>query len=398
MLRTFKYRLYPNSSQQVDIRKNIDACRFIYNWALEKSTAAYKKDNTTLSAYDIHAMLPELKQELPFLKHAYSQSIQQSVRRVCRARQHFFRRAKQGGEKLGYPKFRSRRHHRQSFDIPQNVNVNFEKRKAYLPKIGWVKTIFHRRFKGKIKTCTVISTNTGKYFICIAVEDEESPPKKKRITKKKSIGIDVGLKIYATISNGMKIENPRYLQSSLKRVKCLNRRLSRKKKGSKNREKARIRYGTYREKIANQRRDFQQKLSTKLVHENQGIMVETLNISGMVKNRRLSKSISDAAWSYFFSMLRYKSELYGVTLIEIGRFEPTTKLCHNCGYKNDELTLIDREWTCPECKTHLDRDTNAAKNIKMIGLQTIMTSREPRDGPVKLLQKESVEAGSPLLK
>ncbi|MHA1481049.1 MAG: RNA-guided endonuclease InsQ/TnpB family protein, partial [Candidatus Thorarchaeota archaeon] len=155
MLRTFKYRLYPNSSQQEDIKKNIDACRFIYNWALEKSTAVYKKDATSLSAYDIHAMLPELKQEHPFLKDAYSQSIQQSVRRMHKARQHFFRRVKRGNEKPGYPKFRSRRHYRQSFDIPQNVKVNFERRKTYLPKIGWVKTIFHRRFKGKIKTCTV---------------------------------------------------------------------------------------------------------------------------------------------------------------------------------------------------------------------------------------------------
>jgi len=384
MLRTFKYRLYLNSSQQEDIRKNIDACRFVYNWALEKSTAAYKKDNTTLSAYDLHAMLPELKEEHIFLKDAYSQSEQQAVRRVCKARQNFFRRVKQGDKKPGYPKFRSSRYHRQTFDIPQNVKVDFEKRKTYLPKIGWVKTIFHRRFKGTVKTCTVISSDIGRYFICIVVEDGKSPPKKKRVTKKKSIGIDVGLKTYATTSNGEKIENPRYLQSKLKRVQCLQRRLSRKTKGSQNREKARIRYGKCHEKIANQRRDFQQKLSTKLVVENQAIMVETLNISGMVKNRRLSRAISDAAWSYFFSMLRYKSELYGMTLVEIGMFEPTTKLCHKCGFKNGSLTLKDREWTCPECKTDHDRDVNAAINIKMIGLKTVMASRGPREEPVEL--------------
>ncbi|MHA1577043.1 MAG: RNA-guided endonuclease TnpB family protein, partial [Candidatus Thorarchaeota archaeon] len=209
--------------------------------------------------------------------------------------------------------------------------------------------------------------------------------------------IDVGLKSYATMSNGERIENPRFLQSSLKRVKCLQRRLSRKTKGSKNREKAKIKYGKYHEKIANQRRDFQQKLSTKLVVENQAIMVETLNISGMVQNRRLSRAISDAAWSYFFGMLRYKSDLYGMTLVEIGMFEPTTQLCHKCGFKNDTLTLKDREWTCPQCKTEHDRDLNAAKNIKMIGLRTVMTSREPREEPVELLHEESVEAGSKLL-
>ena len=398
MLRTYKYRMYPTSSQQNQINDNIDACRFVYNWALEKSTDTYKNDAVTLSAYDMHSKLPVLKQEHLFLKIAYSQSLQQSVRRVCKARQHFFRRVKNGDGKPGYPKFRSRRHHRQSFDVPQNVRVDFDSRKAYVPKIGWVKTIFHRHFKGKIKTCTVISMrSTGKCFICIVVEDGKALPKKKRMTKKKSIGIDIGLKTYATVSNGMKIENPRFLQSKLKRVKCLQRRLSRKKKGSKNREKAKTRYGKCHEKIANQRRDFQQKLSTKLVRENQGIMVETLNVSGMVKNRRLSRAISDAAWSYFFKMLRYKSELYGLTLIEVGMFEPTTKLCHRCGFKNDELALSDREWICPECKTHHDRDLNAAGNIKMIGFNAHHTSREPREGPVELSHKGSIEAGSPLL-
>jgi len=391
--------MYPTSPQQKQIKDNIDACRFVYNWALEKSTDAYKNDAVTLSAYDMHSKLPVLKQEHLFLRRAYSQSLQQSVRRVCKARQHFFRRVKNGDEKPGYPKFKSRRHHRQSFDIPQNVRVDFDRRKTYVPKIGWVKTIFQRHFKGNIKTCTVISMrSTGKYIICIVIEDGKSPPKKKRVTKKKSIGIDVGLKTYATVSNGMKIENPRFLQSKLKRVKCLQRRLSRKKKGSMNREKAKTRYGKCHEKIANQRRDFQQKLSTKLVRESQGIMVETLNVSGMVKNRRLSRAISDAAWSYFFGMLRYKSKLYGVTLIEVGMFEPTTKLCHRCGFKNNELALSDREWTCPECKTHHDRDINAAINIKMIGLNAHHTSREPREGPVELSHKGSVEAGSPLLK
>ncbi len=377
--------MYPNVSQQEKIKDNIDACRYVYNWALEKRTAAYEKDKTSLSVYDIHAMLPELKEEHPFLKSAYSQSVQQSVRRNHKAFQNFFRRVKNGGGKPGYPKFRSKRYHRQSFDIPQNVRVDFDERKVYLPKISWVKTIFHRRFKGTVKTCTVIFMKSiDKYFICIVVEDGNAHPKKKRMTKKKSIGIDVGLKTYATVSNGMKIENPRFLQSKLKRVKCLQRRLSRKTKGSKNREKAKAKYGKCHEKIANQRRDFQQKLSTKLIRENQGIMVETLNVSGMVKNRRLSRAISDAAWSYFFDMLKYKSRLYGVTLIEVGMFEPTTKLCHKCGFKNNELILSDREWACPECKTHHDRDLNAALNIKMIGWEIRHTSRGPREGPVEL--------------
>ncbi len=384
MLRTFKYRLYPNNSQQESIKDTTDACRFVYNWALEKSSTAYKSDRKSLSAYDLNVMLPELKEAHPWLAAANSQSLQQAVRREQKALQHFFRRVKQGTEKPGYPKFRSKKHHRQSFDIPQNVRVDIDRKRAYLPKIGWVMTVFHRGFKGNIKTCTVVSTATGKFFICIVVEDGKTPPRKKQITKKRSVGIDVGLKTYATLSNGEKIENRRFLQSSLKRIQCLDRRLSRKKKGSKNYEKARITRAKYYEKIANQRVDFQHKLSTRMIHENQGVFVESLNVSGMRKNRRLSRAISDAAWSSFLSMLKYKAEWNGVTLIELGRFEPSTKLCHKCGFKNNELTLNDRDWTCPQCNEHHDRDINAAINIKMIGLRVHHTPEGLGEGPVEL--------------
>jgi len=157
-----------------------------------------------------------------------------------------------------------------------------------------------------------------------------------------------------------------------------------RKKGSKNQEKAKLNLAKCYEKISDQRRDFQQKLSTQLIRENQAIVVESLNVSGMRKNRRLSRAISDAAWSSFLGMLKYKAEFYGVTLIEVGMFEPTTKLCHKCGFKNDELTLKDREWTCPDCKTLHDRDINAALNIKAIGYRTNHTSLEQRKELVEL--------------
>lgn len=384
MLRTYKYRIYPNGSQKENIQKTVDACRFVYNWALETNGTAYKKNGRGLSEFDLNNMLKELKTEHSFLQDAYSQALQQSVRRLRKAFQNFFRRVKQG-ETPGYPKFRSRRNHRQSFDVPQFFKVDFEKRRVYLPKIGWIKTIFHRKLTGIAKTCTIISTKSGTFFICIVAEDGKSLPTKKRVTNKTSVGIDVGLTTYATLSTGEKVENPRFLQSSLKRVQCLHRRLSRKKKGSKNEEKARIRLAKCYERISNQRADFQHKLSTELIHENQGIIVESLNVSGMRTNRRLSKAISDAAWSSFLNMLRYKSDLHGVTLIEVGMFEPTTKICHKCGFKNDHLTLSDRKWTCPECKTTHDRDINAALNIKMIGLKVHHTSGEPGDEPVDQL-------------
>ncbi len=384
MLRTYKYRFYPNITQEENIRRNIDACRFVYNWALGTKKTTYDMKGVSLSWYDLNNMLKKLKIEHPWLKMAYSQSLQQSVKRLHLAFQHFFRRTKQGKGKPGYPKFRSKRHHRQSFDIPQFFKIDFNSRQVYLPKIGLVKVIFHRRFKGTAKMCTVVSTNTGKFFICIVVDDGKSPPMKKRVTMRNSIGIDVGLETYTTLSTGKKSMNPRYLQRSLKQLQCLHRRLSRKKKGSKNQKKARIQLGKCYERIRNQRTDFQHKLSTELIRENQGFIIESLNVSGMRQNRRLSKTISDAAWSSFLNMLRYKAELVGVTIIEVGMFEPTSKLCNVCGFKNDELTLNDRQWTCPTCHTIHDRDINAAINIKMIGLRIHHTSGEPGEEPVEL--------------
>jgi len=363
----------------------MDACRFIYNWALETKKVAYETNGTSLSWYDLNKELRKLKLEQQWLKTAYSQSLQQSIKRLDLAFKAFFRRVKNCVVELGYPKFRSGRYHRQSFDVPQFFKIDFEERRVYLPKIGWIRTIFHRRFTGTAKMCTIVSTNTGKYFISIVIEDGKITPRKKRLTKKKSVGIDVGLKTYATLSTGQKFENPQYLQRSLKRLQCLHRRMSRKQKGSRNREKARLKLAKRYEKISDQRRDFQQKLSTNLILENQGIFVESLNVSGMRKNRRLSRAISDVAWSSFFDMLRYKAELYGVTLIEVGMFEPTSKLCHKCGFKNVELRLSDREWTCPECLTAHDRDINAAFNVKEVGFRTYLASLEQRKEPVELL-------------
>ena len=237
---------------------------------------------------------------------------------------------------------------------------------------------------GTPKLCRVVLTNTCNFFICVVVEDGKLPPVKQSATSKTLIGIDLGLTSYATVSNGIKIDNPRHLQHALKRVQCLHRRLSKKTKGSQNWEKARRQLARCYERIANQRADFHHKLSTRLIRENQAIIVESLNVRGMLRNRRLAKAISDAAWSSLLTMLQYKAEQYGVTLIAVERFKPTSKLCHICGYKNEGLTISDREWICLGCSTLHDRDINAAKNIKMIGLTSIMTPREPREEPVEL--------------
>ncbi len=384
MLRTFRYRLYPNQTQRERIRKTIDACRFVYNWALETKKAAYETDGTNLSWYDLNNRLIELKQNHPFLKDAYSQSLQQAIKRVLLAFQHYFRRLTQGKEKLGYPKFRRRKSHSQSFDVPQFFTIDVVNRRVELPKIGAVKTVFHRRFRGTVRTCTIVATITGKFFISIVVDDGTSSLPKSHVTDQTSVGIDVGLTTYATLSTGEKVENPRHFQNTLKRLKCLHRRMSKKRRGSRNREKARRRLANCYERVVNQRADFQQKLSTRLIRENQAIIVESLNVRGLIQNRRLAKSVADAAWSRFMEMVRYKAEWYGVTLIVVGQFVPTSKRCHDCGNLNEGLTLSDRTWTCPACGIQLDRDVNAAKNIKMMGLESLKSPREPRVGPVEL--------------
>ena len=366
------------------IRKTIDACRFVYNWALETTKTTYEKEGTTLSWFDLNKRLIKLKQDHPFIKEAYSQSLQQAIKRLHLAFQYFFRGVAQGKGQPGYPKFKRRKAHRQSFDVPQFFTVDFVTRRVKLPKIGVVKTVFHRRFTGTPRTCSIISTLTGKFFISIVVNDGKRPPPKLQASSKTSVGVDVGLATYVTLSTGETVGNPRHLRNALKRLQCLHRRLSKKARGSRNREKARQRLARCYERVVNQRVDFQHKLSTRLIRENQAIMVESLNVCGMMRNRHLAKSIADAAWSRFLRMLRYKADWYGVILVEVGRFVPTSKRCHGCGYINDGLSLAVRVWTCPACGMSLNRDLNAARNIKLMGLRSLNTPREPREEPVEL--------------
>jgi putative transposase len=257
MLKTFRYRLYPNQTQQDQIRKTADACRFVYNWALETKKTAYETDGTNLIWFDLNNRLKDLKQDHPFLKTAYSQSLQQAVKRFQLAFQHFFRRIKQGTDSPGYPRFKKRMAYRQSFDVPQFFTIDFAICRVYLPKIGRIKAVFHRRFSGTPKMCTIVSTLTGKFYISIIVEDGNPPPPKPPATNQTAVGIDVGVTTYITLSSGEKVANPRHLHNTLHRLQCLHRRLSRKQPGSRNREKARRRLVWCYERVAIQRNDFQ---------------------------------------------------------------------------------------------------------------------------------------------
>lgn len=363
MLQAYKYRMYPSRAQIPLLMRHIHACRFVYNHSLETKIRAYEQDGKAPSCFDLNNRLPALKTEHTWLSEVNSQSLQSANQNLDNAFTRFFR------EKKGFPRFKSKKNPVQSFQVPQHYRVDFERNCIRLPKIGEIRTTFHRHFEGKMKTATVSVTSTGRWFVSILVDDGKPTPDPTGFTSDTTLGIDVGLTDFATLSNGEVVANPRYQKNSLQRLKVLQRRVSRKVKRSKNRNKAIQKLARCHETVANQRNDFLHKLSNRIVSENQAIAVESLNVTGMQKNHCLAQSISDVSWSSFFTMLEYKCERYGKTLLKIGRFEPSSKLCSHCGYINRDLKLSDREWGCPDCGTHHDRDVNAAINIKKFALQ-----------------------------
>ena len=366
MLKTFEYRIYPNNKQKEQIEKHIGCCRWIYNYALEKKMKAWTEDKKNLSRFDIQADLPLLKkaEDTKWLKEVSAQSLQASLEHLDRAYKAFFK------AKRGFPKFKNKHKSKQSYSIPQYTKVNFEKCLLLVPKMKPISIRLHRDFKGKIKTTTIKKTSTNKYFASILVETNEIVKKPKVIRANTTIGLDLGIKDFAVLSTGEKIANPKILKKYEYKLKKAQQKVNKKTNGGKNREKAKLVVAKVHEKIANTRKDFIHKLSHKLTHENQvnSIVIEDLNVLDMVKNHNLAKSISDCSWAEFVRQLEYKSAWYGKNLIKIGRFEPSSKLCSNCGIINQELTLKDREWTCKECGTNHDRDINASINIKNIGL------------------------------
>jgi putative transposase len=364
MLKAFKYRLYPSKEQKVLLEKHFGCVRFVWNWALGKKMEAYQKDKTNLSRYELQAELPKMKKgEQPWLAEVGSLSIQSKLEDLDKAYTSFFKK------KVAYPKFKYKRND-QKFRVPQNTKVDFEKGKVIIPKfLGGIKCIFDRQFEGDISSSYVSRTTTGKYFISILVEDGKELPTKPKIAEKSTIGIDLGLKHFATFSTGEKVENPKPLKRFLKKLKKQQRQLSKKTKGSNNRNKQRIKVAKTHEKITNCRKDFHHKLSHKLTHDNQvkTICMETLSTKYMMENSYMARQIADVGWNSFTNILKYKCDWYGKNFVQIGRFEPSSKLC-SCGYINQTLTLKDGKWTCPSCNVIHDRDILAANNIKKLGL------------------------------
>lgn len=364
MIKAYKYRLCPNGEQRIFFEKSFGCARYVYNWALSKRIEAYQTKKERLSCVDLCKMLTSLKKEEDklWLSEVSNECLQQSIRNMDSAFTRFFR------EKKGFPKFKSKKDARKSYKAINGVRIDFETNRIKLPKIGWVKFYKNRTFEGNIGTVTVSKNATGKYFVSALVDDGIETPLKPNIEYNTSVGIDVGIKDFAILSNGRVYANPKYLEKSEKRLKVLQKRFSKKKKGSNRREKARLKLARAYEKVTNCRTNFIHQVTSRIVRENQTIIIEDLNVSGMMKNRNLAKHISSASWSEFFRQLQYKCEWYGKNLIKIGRFEPSSRMC-TCGYVNKGLKLSQREWTCPNCGQHNDRDLLAAINIKRFGLQ-----------------------------
>lgn len=370
MFRAYFYRIYPTSQQAEFLNRSIGSCRWAYNWGLAKKIEIYQTTGQSISCFSLMKLLPQLKEENEWLGEINSQALQVEFVNLDKAYQAFFKKSG------GFPKFKSKHRSRKSFSCPQSGKVDFEKGTLSIPKCKGIKAVFHRTFEGKIKIVTVSQSKSGRYFASILVDDGKELSAKAKIEAQTAIGIDVGIKHFATFSDGTKAENPKYLKQSEARLKVLQRRQSRKAKGSNNRNKARLRVARLHEHIANQRKDFHHKLSTKIIRENQTIICEDLNVKGMVKNHCLAKAISDCGWSQFKEFLRYKCDWYGKNLVEIGRFEPSSKMC-SCGVINSALKLSDRDWVCHSCGTLHDRDVLASQNIKRFGLIQTKAGNQP---------------------
>lgn len=382
MLRAYKYRIYPTDEQKVLFAKTFGCCRFVYNWALNLKITAYKEHKETLAnVYLTNLMKSELKAEHEWLSEVNSQSLQNALRNLDTAYTNFFRNTKA----VGFPRFKSRKD-RQSFLCPQHCRVDLKKGTITIPKAKDIPAVLHRKFKGTVKTATVSMTPSGRYFVSILVDTAIQELPATPIQGDTALGIDLGIKSLAVCSDGRSFDNPKNLQKSLDRLKLLQKRLSRKRKGSANRNKARVKVARLQEHIANCRKDSLHKITHTLTHDSQvrTICMEDLNVKGMQRNHRLAQAVGDASFGTFLTLLEYKCKWYGVNLIKIDRFAPSSKTCGKCGYVYKRLKLSERSWTCPECGTHHDRDFNASCNIKEFGLKALPTERgkvKPVDCP-----------------
>lgn len=363
MRKMFQYRLYPTKKQETLLNRTLDECRWLYNHLLEKRKSAYEQEGKSLSCYGQQATYPTLKQQRSSLEQVHSQVLQNVAVRIDLAFKAFFRRVK-SGEKPGYPRFRGK-HRYDSFTFPQSGFGITHDERVTLSKIGSVKMVYHRPIKGKIKTCTVQRSSTGKWYVCFSVECEpERLPE-----RSEQVGIDVGLKTFATLSTAQEIENPRFFRKEEKALAKAQRHLAKAEKGTRERHHKRKVVARVHERVTFKRDNFTHQNSRQIVDRFGLICVEDLEVNRMVHNHCLAKSIADAAWSAFFAQLSCKAEEAGRQFVKVNPAY-TSQTCSRCGHRQ-KMPLAERVYHCPCCLLSLDRDLNASLNILAVGLHSI---------------------------
>ncbi|PID23513.1 transposase [Sporosarcina sp. P7] len=391
-MKGYKYKIHPNVEQQKMINQTIGCARFVYNHILFENLERRKRSLPWLSKFDAIKILPELKKSFEWLKEADSIALQSSIEYLYQGFKRYNKMKKVLHKKtvkkyeeinyipteydnLGHPRFKNKKHSVQSYTTKNSRGcIEIKENRIKLPKLGWVRFSKSRDVEGIIKRVTVSKSRLGKYSVSIICELAYSPYKP---AKNESIGIDLGITNLLVLSNGEIVRNPKTFQSYKKRLAFLQRALARKQEGSKSWEENKRKITKVHQKIKCFREDFLQKLSTRLIHENQVIGLESLQVKSMVKEKQLSEAIHDASWSKFVNMLNYKANWYGRIIISIDSFFASSQLCSECGFQNKEIkNLKIRSWVCPSCRAVHDRDLNAAKNIKIEAIRLYKLERD----------------------